>query len=109
MRCPKPLLILALFITCAGKLCIAQEHAPVKITRLYTGEDGMSHFEQVNVKCSPVPGAPKTVEESEHVSTKKIYVVKAVVEKFRQKYGAGDVKKYYSKFDVAVAANVANS
>jgi deazaflavin-dependent oxidoreductase (nitroreductase family) len=30
--------------------------------------------------------------------------VKAVVEKFRQKYGPGDVKKYYSKFDVAVLA-----
>jgi len=28
--------------------------------------------------------------------------VQEVVEKFRQKYGAGDVKKYYSKFDVAV-------
>src|SRR5215470_16271224 len=25
-----------------------------------------------------------------------------IVEKFREKYGAGDVKKYYSKFDVAV-------
>ncbi|HST09795.1 MAG TPA: nitroreductase/quinone reductase family protein [Terriglobales bacterium] len=28
--------------------------------------------------------------------------VSAVVERFREKYGAGDVKKYYSKFDVAV-------
>ncbi len=28
--------------------------------------------------------------------------VSSVVEKFRGKYGAGDVKKYYSKFDVAV-------
>jgi hypothetical protein len=28
--------------------------------------------------------------------------VKAVVEKFRGKYGAGDVKKYYSGLDVAV-------
>jgi len=28
--------------------------------------------------------------------------VSAVVEKFRGKYGANDVKKYYSKFDVAV-------
>ncbi|MGD0758179.1 MAG: nitroreductase/quinone reductase family protein [Candidatus Sulfotelmatobacter sp.] len=27
--------------------------------------------------------------------------VKSVVEKFREKYGANDVKKYYSKFDVA--------
>jgi deazaflavin-dependent oxidoreductase (nitroreductase family) len=30
--------------------------------------------------------------------------VKSVVAKFREKYGAGDVKKYYSKFDVAVVA-----
>ena len=28
--------------------------------------------------------------------------VKSVVEKFRDKYGAKDVKKYYSKFDVAI-------
>jgi hypothetical protein len=30
--------------------------------------------------------------------------VSSVVEKFREKYGPGDVKKYYSKFDVAVIA-----
>ena len=28
--------------------------------------------------------------------------VASVVERFRKKYGANDVKKYYSKFDVAV-------
>jgi len=28
--------------------------------------------------------------------------VKAVVEKFREKYGAGEVKKYYSELNVAV-------
>jgi deazaflavin-dependent oxidoreductase (nitroreductase family) len=32
--------------------------------------------------------------------------VKSVVEKFRAKYGAGDVKKYYSKFDVAVVGEL---
>jgi deazaflavin-dependent oxidoreductase (nitroreductase family) len=32
--------------------------------------------------------------------------VSSVVEKFRDKYGARDVKKYYSKFDAAVAAQV---
>ena len=32
--------------------------------------------------------------------------VSSVVEKFRAKYGAGDVKKYYSKFDVAVVAPI---
>lgn len=30
--------------------------------------------------------------------------VSSVVEKFRGKYGPGDVKKYYSKLDVAVVA-----
>lgn len=33
--------------------------------------------------------------------------VSAVVEKFRKKYGEGDVKKYYSNFDVAVIADIA--
>jgi deazaflavin-dependent oxidoreductase (nitroreductase family) len=32
--------------------------------------------------------------------------VSAVVETFREKYGARDVKKYYSKFDVAVVAQI---
>jgi deazaflavin-dependent oxidoreductase (nitroreductase family) len=32
--------------------------------------------------------------------------VTSVVEKFRAKYGAGDVKKYYSKFDVGVVAQM---
>jgi deazaflavin-dependent oxidoreductase (nitroreductase family) len=32
--------------------------------------------------------------------------VSSVVDKFRTKYGAGDVKKYYSKFDVAVVAQM---
>lgn len=40
----------------------------------------------------------KTITESS--------AVKSVIEKFRQKYSAGDVKKYYSKFDVAVEADV---
>ncbi len=32
--------------------------------------------------------------------------VSSIVEKFRAKYGANDVKKYYSKFDVAVLAHM---
>jgi len=32
--------------------------------------------------------------------------VASVAEKFRSKYGASDVKKYYSKFDVAVLADL---
>lgn len=30
--------------------------------------------------------------------------VKPVIEKFRERYGAGEVEKYYSKFDVGVEA-----
>jgi deazaflavin-dependent oxidoreductase (nitroreductase family) len=33
-------------------------------------------------------------------------VVRSVVEKFREKYGAKDVKRYYSKFDVAVSVEL---
>jgi hypothetical protein len=32
--------------------------------------------------------------------------VSSVIEKFRGKYGAKDVKRYYSKFDVAVLAQM---
>jgi deazaflavin-dependent oxidoreductase (nitroreductase family) len=36
----------------------------------------------------------------------KASAVKSVVEKFREKYGAKEVKKYYSKFDVAVGIDL---
>src|ERR1700745_276003 len=35
--------------------------------------------------------------------------VSSVVEKFQKKYGAGDVKKYYSKLDVAAVAEMHHS
>src|SRR5437879_1369772 len=37
---------------------------------------------------------------------KELVAVKSVIEKFREKYGAKDVKKYYSKFDVAVVVEL---
>src|SRR5438105_11475377 len=45
-------------------------------------------------------------EENEFraVPIKQAESVESVIGKFREKYGAGDVKKYYSKFDVAVLA-----
>ncbi|HEY7569864.1 MAG TPA: nitroreductase/quinone reductase family protein [Nitrososphaeraceae archaeon] len=33
---------------------------------------------------------------------KEIHMVDEIVRKFRSKYGEGDMKKYYTKFDVAV-------
>ena len=45
-------------------------------------------------------------EEFRAVPITDAKAVKSVIEKFREKYGAGDVKKYYSKLDVAVVAEV---
>jgi deazaflavin-dependent oxidoreductase (nitroreductase family) len=47
-----------------------------------------------------------TEAEVRAVPVKDATQVKSVVEKFRDKYGTKDVKKYYSKFDVAVLAHV---
>ena len=46
---------------------------------------------EAEFKFAPVTDAPR---------------VTSVVEKFREKYGASDVRKYYSKFDVAVVAQM---
>jgi hypothetical protein len=46
---------------------------------------------QAEVKVAPVTDPKK---------------VASVVEKFRAKYGPSDVKKYYSKFDVAAVADL---
>src|ERR1700733_3945910 len=59
-----------------------------------------------NVQAKP---SIKIAAGDAHAELKPIVVtdakqVASVVEKFRARYGAGDVKKYYSKFDVAVVA-----
>jgi deazaflavin-dependent oxidoreductase (nitroreductase family) len=62
-----------------------------------------------NVLKNPSIGIEARGEKGEFrgVPIRKAESVKPVVEKFREKYGAGDVKKYYSKFDVAVLAEPA--
>jgi hypothetical protein len=47
-------------------------------------------------------------EEAEFQATPitEAKAVNSVVEKFREKYGTRDVKNYYSKFDVAVVAQL---
>ena len=47
--------------------------------------------EKAEVKVAPITDAKQ---------------VSSVAEKFRAKYGTNDVKKYYSKFDVAVVAQM---
>ena len=48
-------------------------------------------------------GAEAEVKAMTITQTKQ---VSSVIEKFREKYGAGDVKEYYSKFDVGVVAQI---
>ncbi len=48
--------------------------------------------------------AGKSEAEFTAVPITEASLVASVVHKFRKKYGAADVKKYYSKFDVAVLA-----
>ncbi len=50
--------------------------------------------------------APGAEAELRAVPITEANAVKSVVEKFREKYGATDVKKYYSKFDVAVVVEL---
>lgn len=57
-----------------------------------------------NVRKNPAIGikAGKAEAEFKAFPVTDAKQVSSVVEKFREKYGAGDVKKYYSKLDVAV-------
>jgi deazaflavin-dependent oxidoreductase (nitroreductase family) len=57
-----------------------------------------------NVRKNPAIGIDARGAEGEFraVAVTGAAAVKSVVEKFREKYGAGDVKKYYSGLDVAV-------
>jgi deazaflavin-dependent oxidoreductase (nitroreductase family) len=47
-----------------------------------------------------------TKAESKAIPVTDAKRVSSVVDRFRDKYGAGDVRKYYSKFDVAVLAQM---
>ena len=61
-----------------------------------------------NVRENPAIGveARGVAGEFRAVAVTGAKAVKAVVEKFREKYGAGDVKKYYSGLDVAVVVRL---
>jgi hypothetical protein len=77
-----------------GQLVHAQEpHKAVTVTRLYTGADGQTHAEQVDLKFSPVSGAPVTVEESDRVKAANSYAVR-VPPGFFESWHNADVRRY---------------
>jgi len=71
----------------------AQAHTPVTATRLYTGSDGLSHFEQVSMKFFPVAGAPASVEHSESVKAGSSYVVR-LAPGYLHGWGNADNRRY---------------
>jgi hypothetical protein len=107
MRSMKLLITFAFLFSSIGRVALAQEHAPVKVTRLYTGEDGLSHFEQVSVKFSAVPGAPNAVEQSEPISMKKSYVVR-IAPGFFEGWHNADARRYVITISGRAEVEVAN-
>ena len=68
-----------------------------------------AHIEDVARPALVAAGARRTITaeaEFRGVPIAGAKAVKSVVEKFQEKYGAKDVKKYYSKFDVAVVVSI---
>jgi hypothetical protein len=53
---------------------------------------------QIEARGTETELKPATLNDPKQVSS--------VVDKFRSKYGSGDVKKYYSKLDVAMVAEI---
>jgi hypothetical protein len=86
-------LILGLLFAGTAKHAIGQEIIALTAMRLYTGADGMSHFERVPVKFSTVPGEPSGIARSEDHATAKAYVVRAAAGVFEDWHNA-DVRRY---------------
>jgi len=63
------------------------------ITRLYTGSDGLSHFERKEVEFSPVAGEPGKITQAEPASPKKSYLVRCAPGFFSDWHNA-DVRRY---------------
>jgi hypothetical protein len=61
----------------AQSVVAAQHHPPLALTRMYTGADGQSHIEQVEVKFPAVAGASLTTEQTEPVKVASAYIVRA--------------------------------
>jgi hypothetical protein len=65
---------------------------PVMVTRLFTGTDCLSHFEQVEVKLSPLAGMPQ-FELSEPNRAARSFVVRVPPGYFHTWHNA-DVRRY---------------
>jgi|SRR5271156_5891049 hypothetical protein len=86
-------LILTWYVPRDESVVMAQQHTPLAATRIYTGADRLTHVEQVNVKFSPVAGAPATVEQTEPVNVASSYIVRLAPGFFEDWHNA-DKRRY---------------
>jgi hypothetical protein len=70
-----------------------QQAPPLRVTRIFTGADGQTHFDQVDVKLSGVPGAPATIEKSAPVRVTRSYVVRVAAGAV-QGWHTADARRY---------------
>src|ERR1700683_3523115 len=86
-------LILTWYAHRGQSVVAAQQRTPLTATRMFTGADGLSHVEQVDVKFSPVAGAPTNAEQSEPVKASKSYIVRLAPGFFEDWHNA-DARRY---------------
>jgi hypothetical protein len=70
----------------------ADQRKPVTLMRLYTGPDGQSYTEQVEVKFAPAADAP-SVDESRHIKAASTYAVR-VPPGFYSSWHNADKRRY---------------
>jgi quercetin dioxygenase-like cupin family protein len=61
---------------CAAYTAGARSRTPVPLTRLYTGSDGLTHAEEMEVKLAPRPGGD-LYDQSEMLKATGVQVVRA--------------------------------
>src|ERR1700723_182682 len=77
----------------AQSVVAAPQHPPLALTHMYTGTDGQSHVEQVNVKFPAVAGAPPTTEQTEPIKAASAYIVRAAPGGVEGRHNA-DARRY---------------
>jgi hypothetical protein len=66
----------------------AQRRTPVTVTRLYTGPDGQTHAEDVDVKLSPSTGAAGGAERSALVNVSSVQFQRTPANQFQDWHNA---------------------